>query len=117
MPTPPRTARARAARRHRLAALGAVALASLAMGMVAGSGHKSSSEKRAARFAAAWQRGDYRGMYALLTPASRQRYPIAAFTAAYTRARGMSTAERLVAGRPADPGGRPVPGPVSRRTR
>jgi peptidoglycan glycosyltransferase len=114
---PPRTKRARAARRHRLAALGALAAASLAIGVFVGAAHKSSSEKLAARFVAAWQRGDYRGMYGLLTDSSKARYPLPAFMAAYARARDTATMEAVTAGEPKDLGSGIVRVPVTVSTR
>ena len=114
---PPRTARARAARRHRLIALGVLGAVSLAVGIVVGAGHKSSSEKLAARYVAAWRRGDYRGMYELLTDASKSRYSLAAFTAAYTRARDTATAQSIIAREPKDAGSGIVSVPMTVNTR
>jgi hypothetical protein len=54
-------------------ALGVLAAVSLAAGVLIGAGHKSSSEKLAARYLAAWRRGDYRGMYERLTAGSKAR--------------------------------------------
>jgi peptidoglycan glycosyltransferase len=115
--TPPRTARARAARRHRLIALGVLAAASLAVGIVVGAAHTSSSERLASQFMAAWRRGDYRGMYELLTDASKARYPLPAFTAAYTRARDTATMQGVVASKPQDLGSGIVRVPVTVSTR
>jgi penicillin-binding protein A len=114
---PPRTPRARAARRHRVIALGVLAAVSLAAGIVIGAGHKSSSEKLAARYVDAWRRGDYRGMYELLTDASKAHYSQAAFTAAYTRARDTATVQSITAREPKDAGSGIVRVPMIVNTR
>ncbi len=101
---PPRTARERATRRRRLAALGALAAVSLGAGLVAGVGHTSSSERMAERFVAAWQRGDYAGMYAMLTPASQGRVRLGQFMQDYARERETATAQRMLAGKTHDLG-------------
>jgi cell division protein FtsI/penicillin-binding protein 2 len=97
--------------------LGVLAAVSLAAGLVVGAGHKSSSEKLAARFVADWRRGDYRGMYDLLTDSSKARYELPAFTAAYTRARDTATMQGVMAGEPKDLGSGIVRVPVTVNTR
>jgi peptidoglycan glycosyltransferase len=103
-PKSPPSARARAARRRRIAALGALALVALVLGMVVGARHTSSSQRLAARFTAAWERGDYQAMYAMLTPESRRRVRLGRFVSDYTRARDTATAVRITAGKPRDLG-------------
>ena len=115
--TPPRTARARAARRHRLIVLGLLAAGSLAVGVVVGAGHKSSSEKLASRFVADWKRGDYRGMYGLLTDSSKARYTLPVFVSTYTRARDTATMQSVSAGEPQDLGSGIVRVPMIVNTR
>jgi penicillin-binding protein A len=115
---PPRTSsRAAALRRRRLFALLGVALASLAAGVVVGATRSSGSEKLAERFTGDWVRGDYKDMYALLTPESRARVRFARFEAAYARARDTATAERMLARKPKDLGGGLVRVPMTIATR
>ena len=57
-------------------------------GLVAGGRHEPAERRLAARFAAAWERGDYAAMHAMLTPPARaQRGPPQRFARAY-RGRG-----------------------------
>jgi penicillin-binding protein A len=103
-PNAPRGPRARAARRRRLAALAVLGAGSLAAGLLVGASHGSSSQRMAERFVAAWQRGDYAGMWSMLTPASQRRVRLAEFIDDYTHDRDMATAQRMVAGKANDLG-------------
>ena len=117
-PHPPQTARARAARRRRLGALGVLAVVSLGLGMVVGGTRgTSSSERVATRFVRAWERGDYAAMYGLLTPESQARVKPADFAAAYARARTIATATLMTAGKPKDVGSGIVSVPMIVNTR
>jgi cell division protein FtsI/penicillin-binding protein 2 len=56
----------------------------------------------AGRFAAAWERDDFRAMYRELNPAARKESPFADFVAAYREAEGIATLRSLEAGSPQD---------------
>jgi peptidoglycan glycosyltransferase len=73
-------------------------------GIVVGAGGEDARRAAARDFTAAWQRGDYAAMHALLTPASQRDVPLDRFAAAYRRAAGTSTLSAVEAGRPSDPG-------------
>lgn len=81
--------------RRLLPAVACVALVALAVGVIAGARHESSAERAARDFAAAWEREDFRGMHALLTPAAQARYPLADFTRAYRLTTAMATTRSL----------------------
>ena len=88
---------------HRaLPALAALALLSATAGMVVGAGASSVSERTARKFTEAWERQNYRDMYALLDGASRRVYSLREFRRAYRDAGATATVERVEAG---DPGG------------
>ncbi|MEY2516976.1 MAG: penicillin-binding protein, partial [bacterium] len=53
----------------------------------------------AARFVAAWERGDHVAMWRALSPAARARHPERAFTASYRRAADSATVASVRAGR------------------
>jgi cell division protein FtsI/penicillin-binding protein 2 len=76
---------------QRLAPLLLFAAAAFAAGIVLGSRHEPSERRVAARFAAAWERGDYATMHSLLTERARAEYPLRRFTRAYERAAGTAT--------------------------
>ncbi|HYP47885.1 MAG TPA: hypothetical protein VEQ61_04530, partial [Thermoleophilaceae bacterium] len=91
MARPPAERRRRLIHRA-LPALAGLALASLAGGALVGSAGDSETERRASSFGAAWERGDYRAMHRLLTPASRRRISVPALRGAYRRAAATATA-------------------------
>ncbi len=98
----------------------ALAVAAFAVGAVVGAEHSSSSAAPAlaARFAAAWARGDYATMYGELAPTSQQEVTASQFAQAYREALTTATAsgERVTgAPRPAVGGVEVVP--VRVRTR
>lgn len=70
------------------------------VGMVIGARHTSAGEDRAKRFALAWERGDYAGMYAEVSGADQQRLDRLRFMSAYRSAMRTATATRVDAGRP-----------------
>jgi cell division protein FtsI/penicillin-binding protein 2 len=80
--------------------LGGLAVVSLIAGLLVGAAAESGTERAAARFADAWQRGDYREMHRLLTPASRRQHPLPGFRRAYRRAAATATATRIEPGDP-----------------
>jgi len=97
--------------------LGGLAVVSLIAGLLAGAAVESGTERAATRFADAWQRGDYRAMHRLLTPASRRQHPLADFRRAYRRAAATATATRIDPGDPEDVDGDTVTIPVVVETR
>lgn len=94
---------------------GALALAALVVGVVAGGG-RSQAERIAADFAAAWQRGDYGAMHALLDADVRRRVPAGALADAYRDVAATATATAVRPGEP-DGDGDTVGLPVSVDTR
>ena len=76
----------------------------------------SEAERTAERFGAAWERGDHRAMYALLTTETRNRTPFDRFTAAYRDAADTATATGIETGEPREKAGS-VELPVAVRTR
>jgi cell division protein FtsI/penicillin-binding protein 2 len=84
---------------HRaLPALGALALLSTGAGLMVGAGATSVEQRTAGDFTGAWERQDYRAMYAKLDDASRRAYSFAQFRAAYRDAAATATVERVHAG-------------------
>ena len=96
-----------------------VVLAALAVGvgMVVGAGASSASERTARSFSEAWERQDYRAMYALLDDESRRAYSRDEFRRAYSDAAATATAERVDAGEPEGGSGGKVVVPVDLHTR
>ena len=80
-----------------------LAAVAFVVGAIVGAGHSSASPAPgvAARFAAAWARGDYASMYSELSPASRRAVSPGEFAQVYREALMTSTAEsELVVGAP-----------------
>jgi penicillin-binding protein A len=77
-----------------------LAVGAFAGGVVAGGRHEPSERKLAARFVAAWERGEYKAMYGMLTPEARRRTPERRFVRAYRNAAVTATLTDLTAGRP-----------------
>jgi cell division protein FtsI/penicillin-binding protein 2 len=67
----------------------------LVAGALVGAGTQSASERTAADFVAAWERGDMAGMHRLLSASARGRYPLPRFRRAYRRAAGTATLTRI----------------------
>jgi penicillin-binding protein A len=81
--------------------LAVVALVAFVIGIATGS--SGSPEKESAeRFAAAWEAGNFKGMYAELNEASRARVDRGEFEAAYREAQEVATARELDAGSAGD---------------
>ncbi|HEY3187604.1 MAG TPA: penicillin-binding transpeptidase domain-containing protein, partial [Solirubrobacteraceae bacterium] len=76
-------------------ALPLLALLSLVAGLVVGAQSEPSNVKAARSFATAWEHGDRRAMYALLTPEARKRTNRSAFAAAYRRDGATTTLTRI----------------------
>src|SRR3954463_9072721 len=88
---------------HRaLPVLGGLGLLALGAGIVIGAGAQSEGEKAAHRYAAAWERGDYAGMYRQNSKASRSRITGQALASAYRGAAATATAASV---KVASPGG------------
>jgi penicillin-binding protein A len=103
---------------HRaLPALGGLALLAAGAGMVVGSQAQSGSQRTAREFTEAWERGDYRAMYALLDEASRRVYTQREFRSAYRDAAATATSTAVDAGDPAGERNGSVAIPVAVRTR
>jgi len=86
---------------HRaLPTLGGLAAVSLVAGALVGASADSAAERAATDFAAAWERGDVRAMYRLLTQGSQARYPLARFRRAYDRAAATATLTSIDPGEP-----------------
>lgn len=93
---------------RRLGALGGVAAAAFVVGLVSGARHEPAERGLAVDWTRAWRAGDYRAMYALLTPAAREKTSFARFTATYRDAATTATATRVATGRPRVSGSRIV---------
>src|SRR5919108_5329059 len=92
---PPRRPPRRSRMLQRLAPLVAFAAAAFVVGVVLGSRHEPSERRVAARFAAAWERGDYATMHSLLTEEARKEFPLRRFQRAYSRAADTATVSRV----------------------
>jgi transpeptidase family protein/penicillin-binding protein len=92
------------------------ALAALA-GLVAGARHQPSERRMAARYAAAWQRGDWAGMHALLSSPAAARVSAGALRRTYAAAAATLSLERVRVGAATGGGDRPVRLPVRLDTR
>jgi penicillin-binding protein A len=87
-------------RRSRLVPVVLLAAGAFAGGLIAGGVHEPAERQLAARFAAAWERGDYADMHAMLTPAAQDRTPLRRFARQYRRAAETATLVRVRAARP-----------------
>ncbi len=85
---------ARRVRRRRTRAMAGLAAVAFLGGAIAGAGHSSSSAgpALAARFTAAWARGDYAEMYSELAPASQRKVGASEFAQTYREALATATA-------------------------
>jgi cell division protein FtsI/penicillin-binding protein 2 len=113
----------RPAERHRrlthraLPVLGGLAFVSLMAGLMVGGGAESAAVDAARRYAAAWERGDYAAMYALLGADSQSRVSESRFADAYRTTAATATATAVRVGSPGDESDGKVRLPVSVRTR
>jgi peptidoglycan glycosyltransferase len=83
---------------HRaLPALAGLAGVALLAGALVGSSSTSADERTARDFVAAWERGDLRAMYRLLTDAAREEHPLPRFRSAYRRAAASATQTSVTA--------------------
>src|SRR4051794_10013689 len=113
--TTPSSRRSRKLRR--LVPLLVLAAGAFAGGLVAGGRHEPAQRRLAARFAAAWERGDYAAMYSMLTPAAQDATSVTRFARAYRSAASTATTVRLTATRPSEPRGDAVTVPIRVATR
>ena len=103
---------------HRaLPALGGLALVAGGAGMVVGSQAQSGSQRTAAEFTQAWERGDYGAMYGMLDDASREVHSREEFRAAYRDAAATATATGIRAGDPEGERNGSIAVPVEVKTR
>lgn len=103
--------------RNRVLPLIALAGVALLTGVIVGARHVPAERKVANQFAAAWQRGDYVGMYALVGDDVKRGTSVTQFARAYEAAEATATATGISVGRAKDPSGGTVEVPVSVRTR
>jgi peptidoglycan glycosyltransferase len=109
--------RRRRLRYRALPAVGGLAVLALAAGALVGSLAASAEEQAASDFAEAWERGDERSMYALLSQSARSSYPFERFRRAYRRAADTATLVSVAAGEAAGSRDGSVVVPVMVRTR
>src|SRR5215212_9173584 len=93
----------RSRRLRRLIPLLVLAAGAFAGGLIAGGRHEPAGRRLAARFASAWERGDYAAMYAMLTRDAQRAMSVTRFARAYRRAATTATAVRLRAAHPGEP--------------
>jgi cell division protein FtsI/penicillin-binding protein 2 len=87
-------------RRARFAPLAIVAVVAFAAGAVVGLRHEPAGATVARRWAAAWERGDYAAMHALLSDRARHRASLERFVRTYEQAAETVTLSRVRAGKP-----------------
>ena len=97
--------------------LGGLAAVSMLAGAIVGANTQSPGERAARDFTAAWERGDVRSMYRLVTPSARQRFPLDRFRRAYRRAANTATLRAIDVEEVEDAGGGTVTVPVVLDTR
>jgi peptidoglycan glycosyltransferase len=97
--------------------VGGLAALALAAGALVGSLAGSAEQRTAADFAEAWERGDERAMYALLSDAAHASYPFERFRRAYRRAAETATLAGLTAAAPDGTRDGSVVVPITLRTR
>ena len=103
---------------HRgLPVLGALAAVALGAGLTFGAAAPSKTEETAGEFAEAWERADYRAMYALLDAPSRSAHSLDSFRRAYRDAADVATATAVRAEEPDGERDGAVVVPVEVRTR
>ena len=90
--------RRRRLRYRALPAVGGLAALALVAGALVGSLAASAEESAASDFAEAWERGDERAMYALLSQSARSSYSFERFRRAYRRAADTATLVSVTTG-------------------
>ena len=84
----------------RFAPLAIVALIAFAAGALVGLRHEAAGTTVARKWAAAWERGDYPAMHAMLSDRARRRASLKRFVRTYTRAAETVTLTKLRTGTP-----------------
>src|SRR4051794_23800566 len=107
----------RRSRASRVAPLVIVAVVAFGAGAVVGLRHEPAQAAVARKWAAAWERGDYAAMYALLSPSARKRTSIQRFERTYRQVAATTTVSKLRAGRPRHADGDDYDVPVTMQTR
>ena len=102
---------------RRLAPLLVLAGVSFLVGLVVGGRHEPAERKLASQFVAAWERGDYAAMHAMLTPQTQDGNSVTEFANAYRDAAATATTTKLAAGRASDPRDGTVTVPIAVQTR
>jgi hypothetical protein len=87
-------------RRARFAPLAIVALIAFAAGALVGLRHEAAGTTVARKWAAAWERGDYPAMHAMLSDRARRRASLKRFVRTYTQAAETVTLTKLRTGTP-----------------
>ena len=115
-PAPPRRRRRRS-RPERFAPLAAVALLALGVGVYVGAKHEPAAASVARDWAAAWERGDYASMHALLSDDARKRASLKRFVRTYREAGETVTLRKVATDNPraADDGAYDLPVAVQTR--
>ena len=98
-------------------ALTALAGLAVALGLAVGGGGGGAERAVAQQFADLWARGDYDGMYRLLSDRARDAVAFDDFRAAYATAAATATTRSLAVGEAGDRRDGAVPVPVTVRTR
>jgi penicillin-binding protein A len=80
--------------------LGGLAIAAFVIGLAMGARHVPAERKLAVSWTQAWEAGDYRAMYSLLTPDAQHATSLARFAKAYRNAAATATLAHLDVGRP-----------------
>jgi cell division protein FtsI/penicillin-binding protein 2 len=104
-------------RRARFAPLAIVAVVAFAVGAVVGLRHEPAGATVARRWAAAWERGDYAAMHALLSDRARHRASLERFVRTYEQAAETVTLSNVRAGKPHRADGESYDLPVRLRTK
>jgi cell division protein FtsI/penicillin-binding protein 2 len=112
----PRPRRKRS-RPERFAPLAAAALIALGAGIYVGAKHEPPGAAVARQWAAAWQRGDYAGMHAMLSAQARKRASLKRFVRTYREAAETVTLSKLKVTKPHEVDGEAYDLPVAMQTR
>jgi cell division protein FtsI/penicillin-binding protein 2 len=97
IPAGPHSARRRrrGTRAQRILPLALLAVAAFSGGVVTAMSGKPDELRAVERYAAAWTRGDYGAMHALLSPSAKRRFPLDRFTRLHRNAAETATVDRV----------------------
>ena len=112
-----RPATRKRSRPARFAPLAIVALAAFGVGAVVGLRHEPAEAAVARQWAAAWERGDYSAMHALLSERARRRASLKRFVRTYRQAAETATLSKVRAQQPRKSGDTTYDLPVRMQTR